>query len=196
MKVIFLDIDGVMNSQIFYHERYHKLSAKIRRGYWWCISWFRLLLTGKRYTTYSLANYKPDPKHFEFDYTFKRLVEETDKLKWKWLSEFCNAYDYKICISSTWKNHFKDENDWNRSLIALGFREDIFVGITPNSKDRIRGYEIKAWLDQNEDTESYAIIDDDSDMLDEQMNSFFHVDGYYGLTPNTLYRIGRHLRKS
>jgi len=196
MKVIFLDIDGVMNSQVFYHERHKRRWLKMQTYKWWLLSKTKWVLNGFKHKGVSLANYKPDPNHFEFDYTYTRLVEETDAKKWKWLSEFCNAYDIKICVSSVWKNHFKKEEEWNKALVNLGFRDDIFVGITPNSKDRIRGYEIKRWLDQNEDVEAYAIIDDDSDMLEEQMKSFFLVDGYYGLTPNILYRIGRHLRKN
>jgi len=193
MNVIFLDIDGVMNSQVFYTERHKKRWFKFVTYKWWLISKFRYIFNGFKHKGYSLANYKPDPKRFEFKYTFNRLVEETDPRKWKWLSEYCNAYDYKICISSVWKNHFKDTNDWNKSLIALGFRNDIFVGITGNRRT-LRGDEIKEWIDNN-DVDKYAIIDDDSDMLAEQMSSFFHVDGYYGLTPNVLYRIKRHFDK-
>ena len=37
----------------------------------------------------------------------------------------------------------------------------------------------------------YAIIDDDSDMLLNQRNHFFQTDGYSGLTPNTCYKIKR-----
>jgi hypothetical protein len=205
MKVIFLDIDGVMNSQVFYHERHKK--RMLTFGFWvnWIKGKVRYVLNGFKPTVYSFKNYKPNPKHFEFDYTFKRLVEETDAKKWKWLSEWCNAYDIKICISSVWKNHFKDISDWNKALIKLGFNGDIFVGITGNRKTE-RGIEIKEWIDSNNkessenyfwhgSIEKYAIIDDDSDMLPEQMDSFFLVDGYYGLTPNILYRIKRHMDK-
>lgn len=194
MNVIFLDIDGVMNSNVFYHERHRKRWRKVSTYVNWIKYKTKWVLNGFKTKPLSFKNYKPDPKHFEFDYTFKRLVEETDQKKWKWLSEFCNAYDIKICISSVWKNHFKQERQWNNALINLGFNEDIFVGITGNRKS-CRGEEIKDWLEHNPEFESYAIIDDDSDMLEEQKDSFFHVDGYYGLSPNTIYKIGRHFRK-
>jgi len=41
------------------------------------------------------------------------------------------------------------------------------------------------------DFKTYAIIDDDSDFLYEQRNNLFLVDSYGGLTPNTIYRIER-----
>lgn len=182
-----------MNSQVFYQEQYNKPLRKLRRAYYWCISWIRLLLTGSRYKTYSLVNYKPNPKHFEFDYTFNRLVESTDPKKWKWLSEWCNAYDIKICVSSVWKHHFKDENDWGKALLNLGFVPFTFAGITGDRRTE-RGAEIKEWLDRHPEVDKYAILDDDSDMLPEQMDSFFLIDGYYGLTPNHLHRIKRHLQ--
>ncbi|MCK9446781.1 HAD domain-containing protein [bacterium] len=194
MKVIFLDIDGVMNSNIFYHQRHKKRWLKPITYYYIIKYKLRYVFNGFKNKGYSLSNYKTNPKHNEFDYTFKRLKEETDKEKWSWLSSFCNEYDYKICISSVWKNHFKETSEWNDALIKLGFNDDIFVGITGN-RQTLRGDEIKEWIDDNKDVENFAIIDDDSDMLPEQMKHFFHVDGYYGLTPNHLYRINRHFEK-
>jgi len=193
MKVIFLDIDGVMNSQVFYHERYKRRWLKLDTYKWWLKSKARYIRNGFKHKPVSLANHVIPPERFEFPHTFGRLKSETDKLKWRWLSEFCNEHDYKICVSSVWKNNFKNDGEWNKALVNLGFNDDIFVGITGNRKS-IRGEEIKEWIDNN-NVEAYAIIDDDSDMLDEQLVSFFHVDGYYGLTPNTLYKINRHFLK-
>ena len=48
---------------------------------------------------------------------------------------------------------------------------------------------------EGKDIENYAILDDDSDMLPEQMSHFFLVDGWFGLTPNHLYRINRLFNK-
>jgi hypothetical protein len=41
------------------------------------------------------------------------------------------------------------------------------------------------------DYTDYAIIDDDSDMLYSQRNNLFLTDNYSGLTPNTCYKIKR-----
>ena len=41
------------------------------------------------------------------------------------------------------------------------------------------------------DFHKYAIIDDDSDMLLNQKFNFFQTDKYSGLTPNTCYKIKR-----
>jgi len=196
MKIIFLDIDGVMNSQLFY-ERRHKRRWLRPITYWWIFkSKVKYVLNGFKYKSISLANYKMPKNYKKFEYLFNRLKEETESLKWKWLSELCNKENYKICISSVWKRHFNNDEEWNKALVLLGFNPDVFVGITGVRRTE-RGTEIKEWMDDvisthNQTIEKYAIIDDDSDMLPDQMTSFFKTDGYCGLSPSVLYRIKRH----
>lgn len=43
------------------------------------------------------------------------------------------------------------------------------------------------------DYRHYVIFDDDSDMLYWQRNNYFQTDGYVGLTPNLCYRAKRFL---
>ena len=211
MNVIFLDIDGVMNSNDFYHRKHNTIKMKLHR-LWINIKTIpRWIMTGSRSKTYSLVDYVSPTYTKTFDYRFKRLKEDTDPVKWKWLTEFCNRTGTKICVSSCWKHHFHSNPNtnnewWDKAFDKLGFNNDTFVGITGN-RQTLRGDKIKDWIEVNNnlntengsywfgDVDKYAIIDDDSDMLPEQQDSFFYVDGYYGLSPNTLYKIGRHFNK-
>lgn len=195
MRVIFLDIDGVMNSTVFYKQR-HKRRWRKPITWWYALRRIVRKLFGIKPKGVSLADWKTPDSHYTFDYQFKRLQEETCPQKWKWLSEWCNETDTKICISSTWKNHFgvkgyvSTPEKWEDALVKLGFKEGTYVGITETYRT-LRGDEIKDWLDKHPEVEDYAILDDDSDMLPEQFMKFHHCDPWFGLSPNHLYRINR-----
>jgi len=206
MNVIFLDIDGVMNSEIFYRKRHTTLKRRlyIRKNRF--IAWFRKNILGKSsiISLRKLMDAPVNPKRETFKYQFDRLKRETCSEKWVLLSEFCNENDIKICISSVWKTHFmlSDENTdcvldvrWEQALVKLGFNPNTYVGITGKRKT-LRGEEIQEWLNNHPEVDNYAILDDDSDMLPEQMNNFYKCDGWYGLSPNHLYKIKRKFNKN
>lgn len=54
-------------------------------------------------------------------------------------------------------------------------------GITPWSRDRYRGSEIKEWLDEHPEVTNYVIIDDDNDMLEEQEPYLVQTSWYDGI---------------
>ena len=58
------------------------------------------------------------------------------------------------------------------------------VGLTPCGSQNgvLRGNEIQDWIDNNDNIESYVILDDDSDMLESQLFNFVQTDTYEGLT--------------
>ena len=52
-----------------------------------------------------------------------------------------------------------------RNILRKNGFNGAIVGVTPtDSKHKIRGEEIQAWLDSNKGIESFVILDDDSDM--------------------------------
>jgi hypothetical protein len=56
-----------------------------------------------------------------------------------------------------------------------------------------RGDEIKAWLSEHPEVDKYAILDDDSDMLDEQLPNFFKTTFQDGLTDDIAEKVTEHL---
>lgn len=151
MNIIFLDIDGVLNCQIYYQ---------------------------------SDAFSKKD------EHPYNQICKE----RVKWLNKLCEDTNSKIVISSTWR---MSGIDYCKNVLSkCGATFDI-IGATPIDPSRVRGVEIKKWIETEKcnfpiwGVKNYAIIDDDSDMLLEQRHNFFHTDNYSGLTPNTCYKITR-----
>lgn len=149
MKVIFLDIDGVLNCQA---------TAQRHRG-----------VIG--IDPYLVA-------------IFNRIIFATEA---------------SIVLSSTWR-------------LAEQWRQEVrsqvmdFIDITPrhpkecgNDTDEPfcnrRGCEIEIWLKQHPEVERYAIIDDDSDMLPEQLPNFFKTTWQEGLTEEVAQKVIAHLTR-
>jgi hypothetical protein len=128
-KVLFLDIDGVMNSGE---------SARIHKS-------FDVL----------------DPIAIKF-------LQHLEK------------NDVTICVSSTWR---KFKNRFQLSEILM-----INVKIVTPIIDTKRGYEIQKVID-NFKIPTYCIVDDDSDMLDHQLQFFVKTDFQKGIQKSYMDKI-------
>lgn len=137
MKVLFLDIDGVLNS--------HRTFA----------AWG----TGHRSGVVGSA-------------------EALDPIAVGLVRNIVRAAGAVIVLSSSWRILYR----FDRLAAVLDLP---IVAETTHSLaaagNRIRGAEIQQWLDENPGVESYAIVDDDSDMLPHQLARFVKTDFKNGL---------------
>lgn len=159
MRIVFVDFDGVLNSELFYKNN-----------------------------------------------SIKDITDNIDPFCVRQLNAILEKTGAKVVVSSSWAKLMDDE-ELNRILTKHGFEGEIvgfvpslsLVGETESSAQASvpRGLEIKNWIETNQDIigekcfnyNDYAILDDDSDMLLEQMDNFFQTDPYVGITPFIVDRV-------
>lgn len=154
LKVLFLDIDGVLNSAAsatFWHS--HRDQSKWEMYASW---------------TGTLKEY---------------LAQEFDPMAISNLEELVRRVpEVQIVVSSTWRIGETAES-LKKIFQPFELISSRIVGCTPIFREnRHRGNEIQHWLDQHPDTLSYVILDDDSDMLESQFPYFVDTDYRNGFT--------------
>lgn len=107
--------------------------------------------------------------------------------------DIVDATGCEIVLSSTWRM-FPDSAKWAEDHIAPFHSQTIDMQRGAKWGVVDRGHEIKEWLDRHPDVERYAILDDNSDMLPEQMPNFFQTTWAEGLTPPIAASVIVHLR--
>lgn len=90
------------------------------------------------------------------------------------IRQVCEKTEAVVILSSVWRKYH------DIKLIGVTLELPI-IDKTPVIVGK-RGNEIKAFLEQNPQIKKYAIVDDDSNMLDEQMPYFVKVDSKEGLS--------------
>lgn len=175
-KIIFLDIDGVLN-----HNAWYK----------WVISHPEFLKEG--------GNKDIDPRSVE------RIIK------------ICDETGARIVMSSSWRlwEFYQTLKNLNR-IRDLRPILDYMIGITERSEDRLRGQEIKYFLNscikgnfmtvsgynlKKADVEisqfpKYIILDDDTDMLEEQQPFFLHIDDRVGISIKDVEKAIKILNES
>lgn len=156
MRVIFLDIDGVVNTLQIYKEppaHIPKEQLKLVEGYYVDIC-------------------SPSQKRV----SNLQAVTILDKI--------CHEFNLKIVISSTWRlGHYSETIE---ALRKAGLSEDIeILGATPNSPTHFRGEEIKTYLDMHKEIDDYIIFDDDDYDLCLLKDRLFKIDTFVGITFKT-----------
>jgi hypothetical protein len=168
MKLIFLDIDGVLNHQLFY-EKYYK--------------------DGKNNTGVEHPLDDLDPSRIEF---LNQLIADTDA-KVVISSTWRRYHTVEQLQGYLEARGFKGEIIGLTPVLNIGGHSPGKDSYTPSIP---RGVEIYCYLkDNQEENRSYIILDDDSDMMLWQRSNYFHVDGYCGLTPNVVYKATNYLNK-
>lgn len=168
MKVLFLDIDGVLNSS----------------------NWFD-------YVQYCIKNDMRD-RVLNFveinDEHIKRKLSMIDDRAIANLNRIVEETGCKVVLSSSWRSSRESDNAFIEYIFKLkGFKYELY-DVTPRiwvkEFGTQRGEEIQLWMDkesEKNEIESYVILDDDSDMLPKQMSNFIHVDGQVGLIDKDVF---------
>lgn len=167
MKIIFLDIDGVL--------------ATVQSSYW-----YREMLGGKED---SWVDFRGDDSG-----EFRAYEKELCPISCSNLKVILEMYpETRIVISSTWRKG-RDVAFFNRLFKFFKItKEDLVIDKTPVLHTK-RGVEIQKWLDDNSDLDidNVVIIDDDSDMehfLDTP--NFVKVRTYTGFDWYSLEKVDK-----
>lgn len=169
-KIIFLDIDGVLNHQLWYKQTRNEPKSD---DYDWDLDyfcpWTVELLNGLCERTGAeivLSSSHRTGKTVEECQAYlkkggitAKVIGRTPKL---WFNSDMEEYTYSVprgCEIKAWL-------ETNKGILGAKMEE-------------VR----------------YVILDDDSDMMYWQRENFFWVDSYCGLTSNLIYRVERFLNR-
>lgn len=107
-----------------------------------------------------------------------------------------NVPDVKVVLSSTWRSFHDD------GIEEISKQVTPIFDYTPHSwydketdHHSIRGEEIQKWLDAHPEVTKYAILDDNSDMLDSQLLNFFKTSWEVGITEDIANKVIAHFTK-
>lgn len=131
------------------------------------------------------------------DFAISRKVKTVDQIDERAVGFLNEIADWNFVLSSSWRRFLTIEQV-NNILKKKGFLGEL-ISSTPTLHEEfsLRGNEIYGWMQDNlrspSDFKQYVIFDDDSDMLYWQKDNFVHVDNYFGLGPNHIYRAKRML---
>lgn len=190
MKVIALDCDGVINSNILIRKWMADKYSEIE----------------KKQNTFSYNEIREEVRN-EFQKEFCHCEELVFPELAKIISTICEKTDAKILWSSTWRtlDRYKNIEDAKKMFNRRGLPGDVLIGYTPKlgadffTSSYSRGSEIRMWLFNNVygNIEKCAVIDDREDAgHDLPTNAkFFQTDENVGITDLMSYEICDYLNE-
>lgn len=170
MKLIFLDVDGVLNS--------------VRSMVAWHKEWKA-----------TIGHFDS-----EYPYSGRRhiLRNHIDEVAVMLMNRITDTSGAKYVISSAHRKHIPADMDGVRDLRKMqeyfsgfGLTGEV-IGYTPATASSFRGTEIESWLLDHRDLDitHYVIVDDSSDMLAEQLEKHFvHTNAANGLSYDNFKQI-------
>ncbi len=165
MKIIFLDIDGVLNSQLLFQRNYDK-NKKRKRG-----------------NAESKEDYHLEQLDGIAISYLNGLIEKTGAkvvLSSTWRMGNTIEYIRDLLHKKGFKGELIDFTPIHRHTASVRGNE-IYQWINDNAQ-------MLCGSNVGSDFKEYVIFDDDSDMLYWQRNNFIQVDAYCGLTPNQCHK--------
>ena len=162
MKIIFLDVDGVLNCQMDFQVKSIYFRKKDM------LLWFKKLLR---------LCHIPLPRILR-----RQSMYVLNKKMVKRLHKIVGATGAKIVVSSTWRR-------FKHNLVYLQENGVDYIDITPifntppSERYGQRGAEIQEWIDKHKEMniEKYVIIDDGWDFLDYQRPFYVETQWLNGL---------------
>ena len=166
IKLIFLDIDGVLNHELYYVEKHQQQRANE--------------------VGYPLSDIDPEKVKLLNELVEKTGAEVVISSSWRkgrTVEELSNLLKQAGFIGSVIGKtpSLYYDNDASKSTVPRGCEIEEFLY-------RTHGYDHFKRV-------NYVIFDDDSDMLLSQRENYFRVDGYCGLTNNIIWRASHKLNK-
>lgn len=97
----------------------------------------------------------------------------------------------KVVLSSSWRHFEGGRKEVEDQVVHI---TDVTESEPYSVNHDQRGREIKRWLDEHPLVEKYAILDDDTDMLEEQQPNFFKTSWQTGITKEIAEAVTKHLQ--
>lgn len=166
MKIIFLDVDGVLNNELFYTTVNHPKAETMEE--------------------FNLQQFDPRCVKLLNDITDKTSANIVVSSSWRTDPDIIDILQKAgitgNIIGTTPKLYFTSNIEYKYS-VPRGCEIKAWLEL---NKEKLGDKMSKV---------QYVILDDDSDMLYWQREHFFLVDGYAGLTKNIAYRVINYLNK-